>query len=148
MNNWARKSLAISAIAAGAVLFAGGTAQASYSSDDQTATNICGNVDAEYSIVINLVDCDADNDDWGGYDWAGAYDQAYADRFQAATDRTFQDRSLADTTNRSFADRNVSDGTDRFQDGTDRTFQDRSADRNLGGSDRFHQDRSADRIYG
>ncbi|GAA4905519.1 hypothetical protein LX16_3499 [Stackebrandtia albiflava] len=74
-NSWARKTLAVAALATGAILFAGGTAQASEAapvveggwSDDQNAGNICGNVMAHDSIVVNFVDCDATNvdDSWG-----------------------------------------------------------------------------------
>jgi|GEM_PF-6157571 len=71
--------MAVAAIAAGAVLFTGGAAQAAdssaidntaavaergdYRSDDQTATNVCGNVLAYKSIVVNFTDCDAVNVD-------------------------------------------------------------------------------------
>lgn len=75
-NTWARKSMQVAAIAAGIVLLGGGVAQAAGSSApatervpvveggtslDQGATNICGNVFAEDSIVINFADCDAVN---------------------------------------------------------------------------------------
>lgn len=71
--------MAVAAIAAGAVLFTGGAAQAAdssaidntvavtegghYKSDDQGNANICGNVLAYKSIVVNFTDCDATNVD-------------------------------------------------------------------------------------
>ncbi|CAM3132963.1 hypothetical protein [Stackebrandtia soli] len=74
IKSWARKSMAVAAIATGAVLFTGGLAQAAPVLEggvDQTGVNVCGNALADDSIIINFNDCttvndvDVDNHYWG-----------------------------------------------------------------------------------
>lgn len=68
-NSWVRKSMAVIAFAGGVAMLGGGVAHAADSaatetvpvveggSTDQNATNVCGNVAAKDSIVINFTDC-------------------------------------------------------------------------------------------